>query len=128
MPNQVSEEIVSERYTRLHNHQQQISLSVNQESIGSIHKVLVGDYEGRRDEVQSRLTGRSEDFRLVHFDNTSPARPGDEVTVKITEASAHYLIGDPISVHQTRGAQAHEARLETKGHKATMLGIPSVKK
>jgi hypothetical protein len=47
--------------------------------------------------------------------------------VKITEASAHYLIGDPISVRQTRGAQAHEARLETKGPKATMLGIPSVK-
>ncbi|MEY4233003.1 MAG: hypothetical protein RL144_1203, partial [Actinomycetota bacterium] len=88
MPNQVSEEIVGERYTRLHNHQQKISLSVNQESIGSTHKVLVGDYEGRRDEVQSRLTGRSEDFRLVHFDDTSPARPGDEVTVKITEASA----------------------------------------
>ncbi len=128
MPNQVSEEIVGERYTRLHNHQQKISLSVNQESIGSTHKVLVGDYEGRRDEVQSRLTGRSEDFRLVHFDNTSPARPGDEVTVKITEASAHYLIGDPISVRQTRGAQAHEERLETKGTKATMLGIPSVKK
>jgi tRNA-2-methylthio-N6-dimethylallyladenosine synthase len=128
MPNQVSEEIVGERYTRLHNHQQQISLSVNQESIGSIHKVLVGDYEGRRDEVQSRLTGRSEDFRLVHFDNTSPARPGDEVTVKITEASAHYLIGTPLSVRQTRGAQAHEARIETKGPKATMLGIPSVKK
>jgi tRNA-2-methylthio-N6-dimethylallyladenosine synthase len=128
MPNQVSEEIVGERYTRLHNHQQKISLSVNQESIGSTHKVLVGDYEGRRDEVQSRLTGRSEDFRLVHFDDTSPARPGDEVTVKITEASAHYLIGDPISVRQTRGAQAHEERLETKGTKATMLGIPSVKK
>jgi tRNA-2-methylthio-N6-dimethylallyladenosine synthase len=128
MPNQVSEEIVAERYTRLHNHQQKISLSVNQESIGSTHKVLVGDYEGRRDEVQSRLTGRSEDFRLVHFDDTSPARPGDEVTVKITEASAHYLIGDPISVRQTRGAQAHEERLETKGTKATMLGIPSVKK
>jgi tRNA-2-methylthio-N6-dimethylallyladenosine synthase len=128
MPNQVSEEIVAERYTRLHNHQQKISLSVNQESIGSTHKVLVGDYEGRRDEVQSRLTGRSEDFHLVHFDDTSPARPGDEVTVKITEASAHYLIGDPISVRQTRGAQAHEERLETKGTKATMLGIPSVKK
>jgi tRNA-2-methylthio-N6-dimethylallyladenosine synthase len=128
MPNQVSEEIVGERYTRLHNHQQKISLSVNQESIGSTHKVLVGDYEGRRDEVQSRLTGRSEDFHLVHFDDTSPARPGDEVTVKITEASAHYLIGDPISVRQTRGAQAHEERLETKGTKATMLGIPSVKK
>jgi tRNA-2-methylthio-N6-dimethylallyladenosine synthase len=128
MPDQVSAEVVGERYTRLHNHQQLISLSVNEESIGSTHKVLVGDYEGRRDEAKSRLTGRSEDFRLVHFDNTCQARPGDEVTVKITEASAHYLIGDPISVRQTRGAQAHEERFENKGPTATMLGIPSVKK
>ena len=128
MPDQVSEKVVGERYTRLHNHQQEISLSVNQESICSIHKVLVGDYEGRRDEAQSRLTGRSEDFRLVHFDNTTLARPGDVVTVKISQASAHYLIGDAISVRQTRGAQAHQDRIEGKGKSATMLGIPSVKK
>ena len=128
MPDQISEEVVGERYTRLHNHQQQISLSVNQESIGSIHKVLVGDYEGRRDEAQSRLTGRSEDFRLVHFDNTTLARPGDEVTVKISQASAHYLIGDAISVRQTRGAQAHQDRIEGKDKSATMLGIPTLKK
>ena len=128
MPDQISEEVVGERYTRLHNHQQEISLSVNQESIGSIHKVLVGDYEGRRDEAQSRLTGRSEDFRLVHFDNTTLARPGDEVTVKISQASAHYLIGDAISVRQTRGAQAHQDRIEGKDKSATMLGIPTLKK
>lgn len=76
MPDQISNEVVGERYTRLHNHQQLISLSVNKESIGKSFKVLVGDYEGRRDSVQERLTGRSEDFRLVHFDNTATARPG----------------------------------------------------
>ena len=128
MPDQVTAEVVGERYTRLHNHQQEISLSVNQESIGSTHKVLVGDYEGRRDEAQSRLTGRSEDFRLVHFDNTCQARPGDEVTVKILEASAHYLIGDPLTVRQTRGAKAHQERTESRSATATMLGIPSVKR
>ena len=127
MPDQVSEDVVGQRYTRLHNHQQEISLSVNQESIGSTHRVLVGDYEGRRDGAQSRLTGRSEDFRLVHFDNTSQARPGDEVTVTITQASAHYLIGEPSSVRQTRGAQAHAARTEERVKSATMLGIPTVK-
>lgn len=127
MPDQVDEDVVGQRYTRLHNHQQQISWSVNQESIGSTHRVLVGDYEGRRDSAQSRLTGRSEDFRLVHFDNTCAARPGDEVTVTITQASAHYLIGDPLSVRQTRGAQAHASRLEERVKPATMLGIPTVK-
>jgi tRNA-2-methylthio-N6-dimethylallyladenosine synthase len=128
MPDQIPAEVVGERYTRLHNHQQAISLSVNQEAVGTTHKVLVGDYEGRRDEAQERLTGRSEDFRLVHFDNKFVARPGDEVEVKIFEASAHYLIGEPLSVRQTRGAQAHQVRVETPGPEATMLGIPTVKR
>ena len=88
----------------------------------------MGDYEGRRDEAQERLTGRSEDFRLVHFDNKFVARPGDEVTVKITQASAHYLIGDPLSVRQTRGAQAHQTRTAESGPASTMLGIPTVKR
>ena len=128
MPDQVSPEVVGERYTRLHNHQQEISLSVNQEAIGTTHKILVGDYEGRRDEAQERLTGRSEDFRLVHFDNKFVARPGDEVTVKITQASAHYLIGEPLSVRQTRGADAHQLRIANPGPASTMLGIPTVKR
>jgi tRNA-2-methylthio-N6-dimethylallyladenosine synthase len=128
MPDQIADDVVADRYTRLHNHQQAISLSVNQEAIGTQHKILVGDYEGRRDEAQARLTGRSEDFRLVHFDNTFVARPGDEVTVRITDASAHYLIGDPLSVRQTQGAEAHAARIAQPGPSATMLGIPTVKR
>lgn len=127
MPDQVSAEVVGERYTRLHNHQQGISLSVNQEAVGSTHQVLVGDYEGRRDEVSSRLTGRSKDFRLVHFDNGVEAKPGDEVTVTITDASAHYLIGNPIAIRSTRGSSAHAARTQKAGPAATMLGIPTVK-
>ena len=128
MPNQVADELVGERYTRLHEHQQAISLGVNQRSIGSKHRALLSEAEGRRDAAQSRLTGKTEDFRLVHFDNTCVARPGDEVTVTITDASAHYLIGDPLSVRQTRGAEAHAARIAQPGPSATMLGIPTVKR
>jgi tRNA-2-methylthio-N6-dimethylallyladenosine synthase len=128
MPNQISSEIVGERYTRLHNHQQLISLSVNQEAIGKTFKVLVGSHEGRRDVVQERLTGRSEDFRLVHFDNSSTARPGDEVEVKITDASAHYLIGAPSTVRRTRGGDAHEMRNKETSKTSTMLGMPTLVK
>ena len=127
MPDQVSPEVVGERYTRLHNHQQAISLSVNQEAVGKNFKVLVGDYEGRRDEAQARMTGRSEDFRLVHFSNSIDARPGDEVEVSITEASAHYLIGTPGSVRATRGGDAHAARIAEKKSSATLLGMPTLK-
>ena len=124
MPNQVPEEIVGERYTRLHEHQQKISLSVNEESIGSTHRVMVSEVEGRRDESRSRMTGKSEDFRLVHFDNDTDARPGDFVDVRVTEASAHYLIGSALSVTRTRGGDAHAAK---SAPASTTLGIPKVR-
>jgi tRNA-2-methylthio-N6-dimethylallyladenosine synthase len=127
MPDQVSPEVVGERYTRLHEHQQGISLSVNKEAIGKSMKVLVADYEGRRDTAQSRLTGRSEDFRLVHFGNESTARPGDIVDVIIKEASAHYLIGDAGFVRSTRGGDSHEARTKENIKEALLLGMPTVR-
>jgi len=128
MTNHVPEEVVGERYTRLHEHQQRISLSVNQEAIGSTHQIMVTEVEGRRDAVQSRLTGRSQDFRLVHFDNSSIARPGDFVDVEITDASAHYLIGRELAVTPTRGGDAHAKRNEevTKSTGVT-LGMPTRK-
>jgi tRNA-2-methylthio-N6-dimethylallyladenosine synthase len=128
MTNQVAEEVVGERYTRLHEHQQKISLSVNQEAIGSKHQIMVTEVEGRRDAIQSRLTGRSQDFRLVHFDNASTARPGDFVDVEITDASAHYLIGKEVGVTPTRGGDAHAKRNEeaTKSTGVT-LGMPTRK-
>ena len=124
MLNQVAEEIVGERYTRLHEHQQKISLAVNQSAIGSVHRALVSEVEGRRDEAQSRMTGKTEDFRLVHFSADTDARPGDIVDVKITEASAHYLLADAISVTRTRGGDAHQARTAPA---STTLGMPKVR-
>jgi tRNA-2-methylthio-N6-dimethylallyladenosine synthase len=129
MSNQVPEEIVGERYTRLHEHQQKISLSVNQESIGTLHRIMVTEVEGRRDAVQERLTGRSEDFRLVHFDNTSAARPGDFVDVEIIDASAHYLIGKELTHIPTRGGDAHALRTaESLPTPGVLLGIPTIGK
>lgn len=128
MTNQVPEAVVGERYTRLHEHQQKISLSVNQEAIGVRHQIMVTEVEGRRDAAQSRLTGRSQDFRLVHFDNTSLARPGDFVDVEITDASAHYLIGHELSHTQTRGGDAHARRTEEKvENSGVTLGMPTRK-
>ena len=124
MPNQVDHNIVGERYTRLHEHQQKISLAVNQSAVGSVHRALVSEVEGRRDEAQARMTGKTEDFRLVHFSADTDARPGDIVDVKITEASAHYLLADAISVTRTRGGDAHEARTAPA---STTLGMPKVR-
>jgi tRNA-2-methylthio-N6-dimethylallyladenosine synthase len=90
---------------------------------------MVNEIEGRRDGDRGRITGRSEDFRLVHFEPIEGVRAGDFVDVEVTEASAHYLIGKPLTVIPTRGGDAFEARnREVNGPAPTMLGIPTVKK
>jgi tRNA-2-methylthio-N6-dimethylallyladenosine synthase len=135
MPNQVDEAIVGERYTRLHEHLQAISLSVNREAVGTTHRVLVNEVEGRRDSDRGRITGRSEDFRLVHFDSPDGVRPGDFVDVEIEEASAHYLLGRSKVLIPSRGGDAFAARIEAVNTSAqtsskpaaTMLGMPQVK-
>ena len=127
MPDQISAAVVGERYTRLHEHQQLISLGVNKNAIGKKMRVLVGEYEGRRDARESRLTGKSEDFRLVHFADSSNARAGDFVDVQITDASAHYLIGEELHTIATRGGDAHELRTVEKKSSGVSLGIPTVR-
>jgi tRNA-2-methylthio-N6-dimethylallyladenosine synthase len=127
MPDQISASVVGERYTRLHEHQQLISLGVNKRAIGKKMRVLVGEYEGRRDARESRLTGKSEDFRLVHFADSSNARAGDFVDVHITDASAHYLIGEELQTIATRGGDAHELRTVEKKSSGVSLGIPTVR-
>lgn len=127
MQNQVPAEIVGERYTRLHEHQQAISFGVNKRSIGTQHRALVSEVEGRRDALQSRLTGKTEDFRLVHFDAKSSARPGDFVDLTITDASAHYLIGQEENLIKSRGGDAYASREAQAGPAPTMLGIPTIK-
>ena len=127
MPDQISAAVVGERYTRLHEHQQLISLGVNKRAIGKKMRVLVGEYEGRRDARESRLTGKSEDFRLVHFADSSNARAGDFVDVQITDASAHYLIGEELLTIATRGGDAHELRTTEKKSSGVSLGIPTVR-
>ena len=129
MPNQVDEAIVGERYTRLHEHLQKISLTVNQRAIGQNHKVMINEIEGRRDSDRGRLTGRSEDFRLIHFEAPEGVRPGDFVDVRIDDASAHYLLGSAIDVTRTRGGDAHQLRInESTAPAPTMLGIPTLKR
>ena len=125
MPDQVSPEVVGERYTRLHAHQEKISHSVNLESVGASMQVLVTEHEGRRDVERARMSGRTEDFRLAHFtfDEQNLARPGDVVTVEITDAAPHFLSGNGGSIRRTRGGDAHQAR--TREREPLPLGMPT---
>ena len=123
MPNQIPAEVVAERYTRLHEHLNSISRSVNAEMIGNTVEVLVTDVEA------DRASGKSRDFRLVHLDATAEIRPGDLVDVEIGQAKPHFILGtgQPRNHRRTRGGDAFEARKKEAESKGVMLGIPTLK-
>ncbi|MBC7464127.1 MAG: tRNA (N6-isopentenyl adenosine(37)-C2)-methylthiotransferase MiaB [Actinobacteria bacterium] len=127
MENQVPPDVVGARYTRLHAHQEAISLSVNKESIGRTMQVLVTEHEGRRDAERARMSGRTEDFRLAHFsfDQSDIARPGDVVTMTVTDAAPHFLSGDSAHIRRTRGGDSYEARTAERAKEPLLLGMPT---
>jgi tRNA-2-methylthio-N6-dimethylallyladenosine synthase len=112
--NQVPKAIVQERYERLSELQERISAEENAALIGTAVEVLVSG-EGRRDELNARMSGRAEDNRLVHFDvpaGSQIPRPGDVVSVVVTRAAPHFLIaapaGETLSVRRTRAGDAFD--------------------
>ena len=65
---QVSKGIVAERYQRLIELQERISLEENTAQVGRTVELLVATGEGRKDARTARMSGRARDGRLVHFD------------------------------------------------------------
>jgi len=127
MPDQIPDDVMAERYTRLHKLQQEISGEINKGSVGKSYEVLVSDQEGRHDANRSRMNGRTPDFRLVHID-TDQARPGDIASVTITESSPNFMVATVNSIRKTRGGDAHDARLAEVGSTAIMIGMPTLAK
>ncbi|WP_354569030.1 tRNA (N6-isopentenyl adenosine(37)-C2)-methylthiotransferase MiaB [Glaciihabitans sp. UYNi722] len=113
MDDQVPKAIVQERYERLVALQDRISWEENQTLVGTEVAVLVGA-EGTKDAETHRLSGRAEDSRLVHFEVTPHSqipRPGDIVTVRISEAKPFYLLADsadgaPLAIRRTTAGDA----------------------
>jgi tRNA-2-methylthio-N6-dimethylallyladenosine synthase len=113
MDDQVPKALVQERYERLVALQDQIAWEENQKLVGTEVNVLVGA-EGTKDADTHRLSGRAEDSRLVHFEVTPHSeipRPGDVVTVTISEAKPFYLLADssdgaPLTIRRTRAGDA----------------------
>lgn len=113
LPDQLPKSIVQERYEQLTALQDRISGEENQRLVGTAVEVLVSAGEGRRDAETARLSGRSEDNRLVHFDvpaGGAVPRPGDVASVVVTRATPHYLIAAPagghLPVRRTRAGDA----------------------
>jgi tRNA-2-methylthio-N6-dimethylallyladenosine synthase len=122
---QVPKPVVQERYERLVQLQEQISLEGNRALIGQTVKLLVATGEGRKDSRTSRMTGRARDGRLVHFAADTHVRPGDIITTVVTEAAPHHLIADAgvLTHRRTRAGDAHAAGQRPRG---VGLGMPAV--
>jgi tRNA-2-methylthio-N6-dimethylallyladenosine synthase len=144
MEDQVPKEIVQERYERLAALQDEISWGENCKLVGTEVNVLVGA-EARKDAATHRLSGRAEDSRLVHFElppHSETPRPGDVVTVTITDAKPYYLLADstdgtPLRIRRTRSgdawdrAEAESCAVPSHGTASTeakvSLGLPSLR-
>ncbi|CDQ43887.1 tRNA-i(6)A37 thiotransferase enzyme MiaB [Mycolicibacterium neoaurum] len=127
LPDQLPKEVVSQRYQRLIDLQEQISWSENKAQVGREVELLVAAGEGRKDAATARLSGRARDGRLVHFDaGGADIRPGDIVTTTVTRAAPHFLVADgPVHTHRrTRAGDAHAAGLRPVT--GVGLGIPGI--
>lgn len=135
MEDQIPKAVVQERYERLIDLQERITLEENQAHIGRVVEVLVTAAEGRKDAATARMTGRARDGRLVHFAQTgvhaAEVRPGDVITTRITAAAPHHLLADSgvLSYRATRAGDRHEAgeRPETPPI-GVGLGLPTLRR
>ena len=129
MDGQLPKEVVQERYQRLIDLQEDMSLEQNRGLVGSVVEVLVAAGEGRKDVATARMSGRARDGRLVHFAPGDGIRAGDVITTTVTAAAPHHLIADSavLSHRRTRAGDAHEAgrRPRTVGLGLPGLGVPS---
>jgi tRNA-2-methylthio-N6-dimethylallyladenosine synthase len=127
MPDQIPKAIVQERYERLIALQDRIAWEENQRIIGRQVEVLVSTGEGKKQAETHRLTGRAEDSRLVHFEvpeGSELPRPGDVVSVTVTQAAPFHLIADsvdgaPLQVRRTRAGDAWDRQ------QADSCGVPA---
>lgn len=94
---QVDPEVVSDRFNRLHELQEQITAEEMKAFEGSTIEVMVTG-EGRKDSATHRVTGRERGGVLAHVgvpEGQSLPQPGQFITCTVSRASKHYLIADP---------------------------------
>ncbi|MBO5287015.1 MAG: tRNA (N6-isopentenyl adenosine(37)-C2)-methylthiotransferase MiaB [Clostridia bacterium] len=93
MENQIPEEIKHERYDRLCNLQNEITLEINKGYIGKTVRVLV---DGRSKNNTSVFTSRTEGNKIVHFESKEDYT-GKFINVKITRSDTFALYGEIIN-------------------------------
>ncbi|MAD33176.1 MAG: tRNA (N6-isopentenyl adenosine(37)-C2)-methylthiotransferase MiaB [Planctomycetes bacterium] len=93
--------------------QEELSIAKNRALIGSTVEVLV---EGQS-KVAGRMTGRTAQHRLVHFESDDAGLVGQYVPVRVREALSHSCVGDLL---------AQDAAEESARDRAAAAGAGSV--
>jgi tRNA-2-methylthio-N6-dimethylallyladenosine synthase len=104
MPDQVPPEVVRDRFSRLAELQEGISLERNRALVGTEVELLVELVASKTD--PTRMSGRTRTNKLCHFPASTGVAPGDLVTVPVERAAPHHLLGGPVLAHQPRRAPA----------------------
>ena len=92
-PDDVPEEVKTERIMALNELQKEISLKKNQAHIGEVHLVLIEEESTRKSDQD--FQGRNDGNKIVIIPR-GPYRKGQFVNVRITDASAHVLKGQVV--------------------------------
>ncbi|MGH8909309.1 MAG: tRNA (N6-isopentenyl adenosine(37)-C2)-methylthiotransferase MiaB [Egibacteraceae bacterium] len=90
----VRPDVVDERFTRLVQLTRALSAVSHARQVGRVAELLI---EGPSKTDARRMSGRTRENRLVHVPVTLDALPGALVHARLTEAAAHYLIGEVTS-------------------------------
>ncbi|WP_255450416.1 tRNA (N6-isopentenyl adenosine(37)-C2)-methylthiotransferase MiaB [Skermania sp. ID1734] len=137
MDGQLPKAVVTERYQRLIELQERVSLEENHAQLGREVEVLVAEGEGKKDAATARMSGRARDGRLVHFRPVGAIdreiRAGDLITVAVTDAAPHYLIADDavLGHRRTRAGDLHAQGIRPQtppiGERGSIgLGLPRI--
>ncbi len=97
LPGAVPDDLKDERYARLMELQQAISLDINRSKIGTTAQVIVDDYGDLPGEVVGRGKGDAPNIDgKVFASSDGTVKIGDIVEVKVTGADAYDLQGDMV--------------------------------
>jgi tRNA-2-methylthio-N6-dimethylallyladenosine synthase len=101
MPDQVPPDVVRDRFQRLLQLQERISLAANRALVGAEVELLVERSASKTD--PTRMSGRTRTNKLCHFPAGAAAlavAPGDLVTVRVEKAAPHHLVAGPVLGHR----------------------------
>ena len=131
MADQVPKNVVQERFERLIVLQDRIAAEENAKLVGTEQELLVQE-DGRKNDRTQRMSGRARDGRLVHFAVEGyidqAIRPGDYVTVTITDSKPHFLIADSGVRNHRRtkaGDNSERGQVPTTAPVGVGLGLPT---